>query len=70
MPDTQLCPACDSPNLWEQDFTEDGYPHAIYRHCYSCGFCWDSRMDDKPDYLAIEAGEYSNIHRDWEETRA
>ena len=64
MPETEsICPACESPNLWEEEFTEDGYPHAIYSHCYECGFCWDSKLEENPNDLQSEARGYTIIYQ-------
>ena len=54
------CPACDSSRLWEQDFAEDGYQATIYRHCYECGFCWDSKLEGS-DELKTDSSEYASL---------
>ena len=61
MPETEsICPACDSPNLWEEDFAEDGYLYAIYKHCYECGFCWNSRLEDNQTEMWSEVQIYNS----------
>lgn len=48
-PDTQQCPACESSNLWT-----DEYEGTTYKHCYECTFCWNSKLEENPKRLQVE----------------
>lgn len=53
-PDTQTCPACNSPNLWTDE--DNG---KTYKHCFECIFCWNVQLEREPTKLKVEAREYA-----------
>lgn len=47
------CPSCESDAIWEEEFNQE-----IYRHCYTCFFCWEASREQSKT-LHFEAHDYA-----------